>query len=84
MIEKIQEPIDVLASFSVAGRLVPRKFRWNGTIYEVLKVHQIHESREGKAVLLFFNCSDSASPYRKLCFNNVSRIWTLEETEADP
>lgn len=84
MIEQIHEPVDVLASFSSAGNMIPRKFRWRGRIYEILQINQTHQSREGRSVLQFFHCSDTGSPYRKLCFNNITMIWTLEELEVDP
>jgi len=84
MIEQICEPVDVVVSFSVAGKIVPRKFRWRGRVYDILKIHQRHETRDGKAVLQFFHCTDQSSPYRKICFNNITNIWTLEETETDP
>ena len=83
MVVQIDEPVDVLASFSSAGKLLPRKFRWRGRIYDITRIHQVHQARQGSATLCYFACSDGISPYRKLCFNNVTRVWTLEETEAD-
>lgn len=84
MIEKIQEPIDVLASFSAGGRVMPRKFRWRGRVYDILGINQVHQARDGQSILQFFHCRDAGSPYRKLCFNNVTKVWTLDELETDP
>jgi hypothetical protein len=84
MIEQIDEPVDLLAFFSQKGKMIPRKFWRQGRVYDITKINQVHQSREGEAVLHFFHCSDLFSSYRKLSFNNITKIWTLEEVEVNP
>ena len=77
MYEKIKEPIDVLVTFT-GKRIVPLFFRWGRKKYKIDKVNLVHATRQGSDVLYFFNVSNDSN-YFKLCFNNSSLNWTIEE-----
>ncbi|MFH1508942.1 MAG: hypothetical protein ABIE68_02150 [bacterium] len=77
MVETINEPINVVASFA-NGKVRPRKFVWGRRVYPVEAIHLIHRSRKGRAELYFFSVSDGVNVF-KLLFNNETLDWVLEE-----
>jgi hypothetical protein len=76
-VEKIGEPVDVLALFT-AGRIRPYAFRWNNRRYPVEKVNLVYTARDGLTRLFYFAVSSGATSY-KLCFNASTMRWELEE-----
>ena len=93
MQEVIDEPIEVLASFSplptcasqpvtkphVAGnRVMPLLFRWRGKKYQVEKLNLVHRERDGEDIIYYFNVSDAAN-YFKLAFSTRRLSWRLSE-----
>ena len=97
MHELIDEPVEVLASFSplatcvqtpidkprVAGnKVVPLLFRWRGKKYQVSKLNLVHRERDGEDVIYYFNVSDAAN-YFKLAFSTRRMSWRLAEWYAE-
>ncbi|MDD5110095.1 MAG: hypothetical protein PHI63_02675 [Patescibacteria group bacterium] len=95
MHEIIDEPVEVLASFSpvpactttnkprVAGnRVRPLLFRWRGKKYQIEKLNLVHRERDGEDVVYYFNVSDAAN-YFKLAFSTRRMSWRLAEWYAE-
>lgn len=76
MYEKINEIIDVVASFKKTT-VEPKFFFWRRKIYKVGKVHLIHTSRQGAQILYHFSVTDEIN-YFELIFNPLLLSWTLE------
>ncbi|TSC76287.1 MAG: Uncharacterized protein G01um101431_908 [Parcubacteria group bacterium Gr01-1014_31] len=96
MQEVIDEPIEVLASFSpvlacvdrpvvkprIAGnKVMPLVFRWRGKKYQVEKLNLVHRERDGEDIIYYFNVSDAAN-YFKLAFSTRRLSWRLSEWYA--
>lgn len=82
MSEIIEEPIEVLASFS-ATQVIPRRFRWHGRTYTVERVTFVHTTRDGRSKLFHFSVTDGIN-YFKLCLNAETLTWRLSELDAGP
>ena len=97
MHEVINEPIEVLASFSpvltcmrqpaskpcIAGnKVMPLLFRWLGKKYQVEKLNLVHRERDGEDIIYYFNVSDNAN-YFKLAFSTRRMSWRLAEWYAE-
>jgi len=79
--QPVNDPISVLASFR--GSVVkPLAFQWGGRDWNVRRVNMVHESRDGRAKLVYFSVSDDAN-YFKLRFNSETLAWTLEEVWSE-
>ncbi len=81
MLEKINEPIEVLVKFK-GRQVLPAKFFWRGKEYEVEKVNLVHQQRQGSDKIYYFSVSDSANFFR-LAFFTRDLSWRLEELYYD-
>jgi len=77
MVEKINQPIDVLCAF-VKGKAMPVYFRWDNKRYKVDKVNLVHSTRNGRDKNYFYSVSENTN-YYKLCFSTERNNWTLSE-----
>ncbi|PIP33776.1 hypothetical protein COX69_03735 [Candidatus Falkowbacteria bacterium CG_4_10_14_0_2_um_filter_48_10] len=77
MLEKIDEPIDVLASFG-HPLVSPKFFRWRRKTYRVEKVNLVYREAEGQDKIYYFAVTDSAN-YFKLAFFTRDLSWRLRE-----
>ncbi|MGB0757493.1 MAG: DUF6504 family protein [Patescibacteria group bacterium] len=81
MLEHVQEPINVIVSFS-DNTVKPRRFLWRGREYIVLKVTLIHKERKGRDMNYFFSVTDGINFFR-LLFSTNTLQWTLEDMYTD-
>jgi len=75
--EKINEPIEVMATFRKEGA-EPMTFKWGNTYYQVNKVNLVHTEHDGREKIYYFSVSNDATSYR-LSFRSESLKWMLEE-----
>ena len=80
MAEKINEPIEVWASFD-RGKLRPMRFHWRGRAYPVRKTEFSHYSQKGDARLYFFSVAGPGAVYQ-LVFNSQTFGWRLVGAES--
>ena len=77
MLEWIDEPIKVLASFD-KGLVTPHKFSWRKRVIQISNVNMIHRTRDGTVTCYIFSVSNGTAAY-KLKFNVATMKWTLEQ-----
>lgn len=77
MLEKINEPIEVLAKFN-NQKLVPSFFRWRNKTYRVEKINLVHRERDGQDRIYYFSVSDNANWFR-LAFFTRDLSWQIQE-----
>lgn len=77
-IEKIQEPLTVLASFS-GGAAKPVQFRWNGRTYRVDTVNAHWVDRHGDLYDLHYSLQSGGQTY-VIHFSGKELQWWLDET----
>jgi len=77
MLEKINEPIEVLVRFS-GVKVLPQFFKWRGKTYRVEKINLVHKQGAGNDKIYYFSVSDSANFFR-LAFFTRNLEWRLEE-----
>jgi len=77
MIEQVEEPVDVLASFS-GGQVRPRVFLWRRRKYKIDTVNLAYSARDGRDPVFFFAVSDGTNSY-KLSFRPRDMKWKLLE-----
>ena len=80
-IEKIDEPISVLAMFS-GGSAEPVRFRWNGRDYEVDAVNGKWTDRQGAACRLHYSLQIGGETYY-VHFDSGQLQWRLDQIIAD-
>ena len=71
----INEPIHMIAS-SVAGRIIPQAFSWQGRKYERLTVTSQWPVMEGKYATRYYSLFDGAKIY-KVRLITAQMIWEL-------
>ncbi|MFA6304945.1 MAG: hypothetical protein WCV73_00455 [Patescibacteria group bacterium] len=81
MNDQINEPIEVIASFKKDG-LIPHSFSWRRKIYKIDKVHLVHTSQAGRALIYHFSVTDAAN-YFQLAFNPFNLSWVLETVYSE-
>ena len=81
MLEQINEPIEVIASFKRGG-LFPAKFLWNSREILIKKVNLTYSRFVGRTKFYYFAVSDGAN-YFKLQFNTEDLTWTLLESYSE-
>lgn len=81
MLEKIDEPIDVLCAY-VNNRVIPVYFRWHNRRYKVDKVNLVHSMRRGRDKMYFFSVSGDNNYYR-LCHDTEKNKWVLTEANLE-
>lgn len=81
MHELINDPIDVLVSFS-ENRVIPKHFSWNQKTYDIKAVNLVHTAREGAKRIFYFSVSDLTN-YFKLRLDPEFLEWRLVELYTD-
>lgn len=74
---RLHDPIDVAAVFSRAG-ITPRMFRWQDVRYQVARVNQRWQGKNGGITICYFAVLVGRDAY-KLAFDTKALTWTLEE-----
>ncbi|MGQ0720104.1 MAG: DUF6504 family protein [Candidatus Eiseniibacteriota bacterium] len=82
MIEKVQEPIEVLSKF-VEGKIQPIRFRWRGRVFTVAEITGTWIKRTGEERAHFFSVGVGTREYYEICFQPRSCQWTLEHVHAE-
>jgi hypothetical protein len=77
-IEKIGEPIAVLASFT-GGKADPLRFRWAGRTYKVQVINGRWTDRQGDLYSLHYSVPCDGQTYY-LHFSSKQVQWWLDET----
>jgi len=75
--EKIDEPIEVIASFA-GQRVIPHAFKWQRRRYTVRQVNLVHSERRGRDMLYYFAVNNREQMFN-LCFDSGRLSWTLHE-----
>jgi hypothetical protein len=85
MLEKLNEPIDILVKFTTSAgsaqgqkKVVPTFFKWRGKTYKIEKINLIHKERDGNDKKYYFSVSDNANFFR-LAFSTRDLSWRIEE-----
>lgn len=81
MHEIIDEPIDVLVSFS-HNRVIPKQMHWNNRDYTIEQVNLVHTAREGTKRVFYFSVSDLHN-YFKLKLDPEYLEWKLVELYSE-
>lgn len=81
MYETVDEPINVLASFS-GNRVIPHAFVWHRRRYDVTNVHLSHVERHGNDNQYYFAVTDDMHAFQ-LRFSSASLHWTLHQVSID-
>ena len=77
MIEKVQEPIEVLSKF-MEGKIQPLRFRWRGKVFTVSEITGTWVKRSDNQRVHFFSVGVGTRDHYELCFQPRSCQWTLE------
>lgn len=77
MVEKVQEPIEVLSRF-VEGKIQPVRFRWRGRVYTVSRIVSAWRRRNGDEPEHFFSVGAGSREHYELCYRPQTSQWTLE------
>lgn len=78
VVQKVIEPIKVLASFSEASIRI-HFFNWRDRIYRVETANLFHIARDGQTKRYHFAVSSNGNDYQ-IAFNPTTLEWQLEET----
>ena len=82
MVEKVQEPIEVLSRF-VEGKIQPVRFRWRGRIFTVSRISSAWMRREGEQREHFFSVGVGERESYELCYRPQTSQWTLENIHGE-
>jgi hypothetical protein len=82
MIEKVQEPIEVLSRF-VEGKVQPMRFRWRGRVFTVSSITGTWIKRVGDQRAHFFSVGVGTQDHYEISFQPRSCQWTLENIYGD-
>ncbi|RMG68059.1 MAG: hypothetical protein D6715_03325 [Calditrichaeota bacterium] len=74
--EELFEPIEVITYFR-EGKLIPLKFRWNGRVYPVRKIHGQWKENQGLARQYHFSVSSDGPDCFELIFDTGDFSWQL-------
>ena len=77
MLEKVNEPVEVLVKFN-RQKVLPTFFKWRQKTYKVEKINMVHKKRSGNDKIYYFSVSDNANWFR-LAFFTGDLSWKLEE-----
>ena len=77
MHEKVNEQVEVSVAF-LKNKVIPRKFMWNGRVYEIKRLSMVHERTSGHEKVYYFFVSDGVNFFR-LSFATADLTWVLEE-----
>jgi len=81
MLEKINEPIEVIVYFH-DGQVRPLRFKWRAQVYDNLKINLIHHNGSVEDKVYYFNVSDVVNSFR-LSLSPSNMTWKLEELYTD-
>lgn len=82
MVEKVQEPIEVLSRF-VEGKIQPVRFRWRGRVFTVSRVSSAWMRREGEQHEHYFSVGAGTRESYELCYRPQTSQWTLENIHGE-
>lgn len=82
MIEKVGEPIDVMATFK-NGKLSPRAFLWHGRRYTVSEVTSMWTDLEGQFRRYYYAVTTDAPNLYEIYFQTKDLHWTLSKIYFD-
>jgi hypothetical protein len=77
VIEKIQEPIEVLGKF-LEGKIQPLRFRWRGRVFTVSQVTGTWIKRVGEHRVHYFSVGVGTRDAYELSYEARTTRWTLE------
>jgi hypothetical protein len=77
MIEKIQEPIEVLTKF-LEGKIQPLRFRWRGRTFTVSETTGNWVKRVGEHRVHYFSVGVGTKDYYEICYEARTLRWSLE------
>lgn len=77
-IEKINEPIRVLAAFG-GGKAEPLRFNWHGRVYKVDAINGRWIDRQGETYCLYYSVQSGGQTYF-VHFASKDVQWWLDET----
>jgi hypothetical protein len=77
MIEKIEEPIEVLSRF-VDGKLEPMRFRWRGRVLTVTEVAGSWIQQAGDSRVHYFSVATGTRETYEICFRPRTYRWVLQ------
>lgn len=80
-VEKIQEPLAVLAAFS-GGSAQPVRFRWNGRTHKVETVNAHWVDRRGDLYELYYSLQSGGQTYI-VHFSSKELQWWLDEVVVE-
>lgn len=87
MHQKVNDDIEVLASFRVKGpsanQITPHAIRWNGRRYNLTEFGLYHRERRGQNFyhIFSFSCGDTAF---RAELDPETLVWTLREVYHEP
>jgi hypothetical protein len=76
MFESLNDPVDVLTSFT-NGAMEPLRFRWRGRVIRVKHVTGRWSRREGQALLRYFSVEGDAEDSYEIYYDPRGPRWTL-------
>jgi hypothetical protein len=82
VIEKVQEPVEVLGKF-LDGKIQPLRFRWRGRVFTVSEVTGNWVKRVGDHREHFFSVGVGSRVHYELCYQARTSKWTLENIYTD-
>ena len=82
VIEKVQEPVEVLGKFA-EGSIQPLRFRWRGRVFTVAEITGTWIKRVGDHREHFFSVGVGSRDYYELSFQARTSKWTLENIYTD-
>ena len=77
MLEKLNEPIEVLVKFKT-NKVEPAFFKWRKKTYRVEKINLVHKEKDGNDKKYYFSVSDNVNFFR-LAFFTRDLSWRIEE-----
>jgi hypothetical protein len=81
MLEKVDDPIEVMASFN-SRKVMPTFFKWKGKTYHIEKLNLVHKERDGNDKIYYFSVSDKVN-YFRLAFFTRDLSWRIQELFFD-
>jgi hypothetical protein len=82
MVEKVQEPIEVLSRF-VEGKVQPVRFRWRGRVFTVSSIASAWQRRDGEHREHFFSVGAGSREQYELSYRPDTSQWMLENVYSD-
>lgn len=82
MIERIDEPVDIIATFK-GGKLAPRAFLWHGRRYNVKEITSMWTDLEGQFRRYFYAVTTDAPNLYELIFRTKDLHWVLTKIYFD-